>query len=144
MATAPSLEIEPVAAPAVRPTRAVTGNRQSRDSGVLLRLGLTFATGGLHAIPWLFPGAWPAEWLAQAAAIALGAACRPRAALAYGTTAGMLGIASSFYWGVAALRQTFDATPFLAWTVFIGLVALEGVSFGLFIWTASVAARRGV
>jgi apolipoprotein N-acyltransferase len=56
----------------------------------------------------------------------------------------MLAIASSFYWGVAALRQTFDATPVLAWTVFIGLVALEGLSFGLFIWTASVAARRGV
>src|SRR5690242_1011001 len=117
MATAPSLEIEPVAAPAVRRTRAVIRNRQSRDSGLLLRIGLTVATGAFHAIPWLFPGMWPAEWFAQAAAIALGAVCRPRSALAYGTAAGMLAIASSFYWGVAALRQTFDATPALAWTV---------------------------
>src|SRR3954453_23388763 len=108
MASASGLEVEPVAAPKIRCAHVVADSRPSRSGGLLLRLALTVATGGLYAIPWLWPGSLPAAWMAQAAAIALGAVCRPRAALGYGSIAGMIGIASSFYWGVAALRQTFD------------------------------------
>src|SRR5437868_4313273 len=104
MATAPGLEVEPVAAPEILCSHVVGDSKPSPGGGLLLRLGLTVATGGLYAIPWLWPGAWLAAWMAQTTAIALGASCRPRAALGYGSIAGMIGIASSFYWGVAALR----------------------------------------
>jgi apolipoprotein N-acyltransferase len=100
--------------------------------------------GLLHAAGWLFPGTWYAVWLAQAATIGLGAICRPRAALLYGSLTGAVGIGLSFYWGLAALQNTFDASPLTAASVFVGLVAIEAAGFGLFCWAISVATRCGV
>jgi apolipoprotein N-acyltransferase len=114
-----------------------------RQRGALLCLGLTLAAGSLHAAGWLFPGSWYAVWLGQAALIALAAGCSPRRAVAWGTVAGAIGIGSSFYWGVGALRQTFEAAPAVAWTLFVVLVAIEAFGFGLFCGAASLAARRG-
>jgi apolipoprotein N-acyltransferase len=69
---------------------------------------------------------------------------RPRLALVFGTLGGMLGIACSFHWGVAALRQTFDATFWMSWAIFAGLIAIEGFAFGLFCYLASLASHKGV
>jgi len=99
---------------------------------------------GLHAAGWLFPGAWLPAWLGQAGAVLLAVNCRPRLALLLGSIGGAFGIAGSFYWGVAALRQTFDATPVMAWTIFLGLVAIEGFGYGLFCFLVSVLAKCGV
>ncbi len=104
---------------------------------------LAVAAGVLHATAWMFAGTWYAAWLGQAALIGLGVACRPRAALLYGTAAGALGISLSFYWGLAALENTFDASPLAATAVFVALVAIEAVGVGLFCWAVSMAARRG-
>jgi len=143
MSSAPPLDIDETAAPAMRRRHVVANRRPQRWYGIVVRLGLIAATSAFHAIPWVFPGAWPAAWIGQAAAIGLGASCRPWVALGYGTAAGTLAIASSFYWGVAALRQTFDASPVVAWGIFVGLVVFEGLSFGLFVWAASAAAHGG-
>jgi apolipoprotein N-acyltransferase len=104
---------------------------------------LAVSAGLLHAAAWLFPGAWYAAWLGQAALIGLGVACRPRAAMLYGSMAGALGIAASFYWGLAALQNTFDASPLAAAAVFAALVSIEAVGMGLFCWAVAMAARRG-
>src|SRR5436190_16495819 len=71
-------------------------------AGVCGRASLAGVAGLLHAAGWLFPGAWYAVWLAQATMIGLGTMCRPRAALLYGSLTGAVGIAMSFYWGLAA------------------------------------------
>src|SRR6476660_1658980 len=132
------------APPRAKPARSV--RRQpagSRWSGTTARCALTLAAGSLHATGWVFPGAWYAVWPAQCALIALGAITTPRKAVLYGSAAGAIGIASSFYWGVDALRQTFDASSALAWIVFVLLVAFESLGFGLFCASVSYAARRG-
>src|SRR4051812_2687048 len=100
----------PLVEAAVGPPR----NRRLPPFGAFARLGLMLLAGGLHATGWLFPGAWYAVWVAQVALIGLAAGARPRTAFLYGTAAGAIEIGCSFYWGVAALRQTFDATPVVA------------------------------
>src|SRR5687767_5606618 len=125
-----SAMLSPVAS--ARPTRMrrqtpLRAGRPSRFGAAAL--GLTLAAGSLHAAGWLFPGAWLPVWAGQAALIALGVSTTPRRALVFGTLAGAIGIASSFYWGVAALRQTFDASPALAWSVFALLVVMESLGF---------------
>src|SRR5262245_1641805 len=114
-----------------------------RQRGILVCLGLTLAAGLLHAAGWLVPGAWYAVWFGQAALIALAAICSPRRAIAWGTVVGAIGIGSSFYWGGAALGQTFEAAPAVAWGLFVVLVAIEAFGFGLFCGAASLAARGG-
>jgi apolipoprotein N-acyltransferase len=108
------------------------------------RAALIFAVGGLHAAGWLFPGKWPAVWLAQAGLIALGVSTTPRRALCEGTLVGAIGIGSSFYWGVEALQQTFNASPLIAWSIFALLVTVEALGFGVFCCVTSFAAHRGV
>jgi len=102
------------------------------------------AAGLIHAVPWVFPGACWAAWIAQLITIVLAINCRPRQALAWGTFAGAIGIACSFYWGVAALHQTFDATFWMAWVLFAGLVAIEALGFGIFCYFTSLAAHKGI
>src|SRR5688572_10386487 len=89
--------------------------RANSWTGVALRCVLILTAGGLHAAGWLFPGTWPAVWAGQAALVALGVSTKPRLALLCGTLVGAIGIASSFYWGVAALKQQFAASPAVAW-----------------------------
>src|SRR4029079_12151930 len=50
----------------------------------------------------------------------------------------------SFYWGLAALQNPFDASPAAAGAIFTSLVAIGAVGFGLFCAAVSVAARGGV
>ncbi len=119
------------------------GERPNRWRATALGLCLVLAAGALHAAGWLFPGAWPSVWAGQVALIALGVRTTPRRALGFGTLVGAIGIGSSFYWGVAALRQTFDASPAIAWSVFGLLVTIEALGFGVLCWAASRAARGG-
>lgn len=126
------------------PARSLSRRPRPRQSaGTLSRCGLSLVAGWLHAVGWVFPGAWYAAWPAQAALIALGAVTTPAKAFAYGSASGAIGIAASFYWGVDALRQTFDATPAIAWTVFALLVGLEALGFGLFCAAVSYLRRGG-
>jgi apolipoprotein N-acyltransferase len=132
-----------------RPTRMrrqkrLRAKRPSRSGAAALVMCLTLAAGALHAAGWLFPGAWLPVWAGQAALIALGVSTTPRRALVFGTLAGAIGIASSFYWGVAALRQTFDASPAIAWSVFALLVVMESLGFGVLCFAASRASHGGV
>jgi apolipoprotein N-acyltransferase len=128
----------------VRRSKAVRRPPRRRWEGLALRLLLVFAAGGLHAAGWLFPGAWPTVWAGQAGLIALGVSTTPRRAFGYGTLVGVIGIASSFYWGIESLQQTFDATPAVAWTVFAMLVLLEAIGFGALCCVSSWAALRGI
>jgi apolipoprotein N-acyltransferase len=105
---------------------------------------LAAIAGSIHAIAWVFPGACWAAWVAQVITIVLAVSCRPRQALFYGTLGGMVGIACSFHWGIAALRQTFDATFWMSWAIFAGLVVVEGLGFGLFCSLTSLAAHKGL
>src|SRR5215211_2065037 len=109
----------------VRRSKAVRRPPRRRWEGLALRLLLVFAAGGLHAAGWLFPGAWPTVWAGQAGLIGLGVSTTPRRAFGYGTLVGVIGIASSFYWGIESLQQTFDATPAIAWTVFAMLPLVQ-------------------
>ena len=72
----------------------------------------------------------------------LAALCTPRTAFAWGTWTGAIGIGLSFHWGFQALLGTFDDSHFAAVTVFVSLVALEAIGFGLFSLVASMAAHR--
>jgi len=126
-------------------SRAVAPQARSLGwAGMYARAGLACVAGLLHAAGWLFPGTWYAVWLAQAATIGLGTMCRPRVAFLYGSLTGAVGIALSFYWGLAALQNTFDASPLTAGAVFLGLVAIEAAGFGMFCCAVSIAAGRGV
>jgi apolipoprotein N-acyltransferase len=125
-------------------SRAVAPQARSLGwAGVCGPLALGCAAGLLHALAWLFPGTWYTAWLGQAAFIGLAMTCRPRAALLYGSLGGALGIGVSFYWGLAALQNTFDASPLTAAAVFLALVALEAAGIGAFCWAVSIASRRG-
>ena len=109
-----------------------------------LRLTLAIAAGLLHGSGWLFPGMWYTVWPAQAALILLGVLCTPKSAFLHGFVTGAIGIGCSFYWGMAALNTTIDASPLLAAAIFSALVAWDAVGFGVLALVASLASRRGV
>ena len=110
---------------------------------VLAAAAMATTAGLSHAASWLWPPVAPGTWIGQALLIALGAANRPRAALAWGTVAGAIGIGLSFSWGLATLQSTLDASPATAGALFALLVAVEALPFGLAALVASLAARRG-
>ncbi|HEY2412427.1 MAG TPA: apolipoprotein N-acyltransferase [Pirellulaceae bacterium] len=133
---------------AIRPVVRIRRPRPAATPGDALPLAaiaaLASAAGLVHAIAWVFPGACWAAWIAQMLTILLAVSCRPRQALVWGAFAGAVGIACSFHWGIAALRQTFDATFWMAWVLFAGLVAIEAVAFGLFCCLTAAAAHKGI
>jgi len=118
-------------------------SRTPRFRRLVLRCGLAASGGLLHACGWLFPGAWPAVWIGQAAMVSLGAVCRTREAFCYGFLLGVIGIGISFYWGAEALKHTFNTLPVVAWSAFVLLVALEAAAIGLFCTFVSLFSRRG-
>src|SRR5437868_2991657 len=107
MATDIAVDIPSAAALQVPPQRA------QAVSSVRLHLTTAAIAALLHACGWLFPGAWEAVWVGQAATIALGAMCRPRAAFGYGFVLGGIAISLSFYWGAWTLRFIFDTMPWV-------------------------------
>src|ERR1044072_66397 len=113
-------------------------------SAVALRLGIVLIAGGFHGLGWVFPGAWYSVWIGHTAFVTLGVLCRPRAAFAYGTLAGAIGIGAAFHWGIDALKLTIDAPTPVAWTIFTILVAIEGISLGVFSLTVSLVSRLGL
>src|SRR5262245_37627467 len=110
---------------------------------ISLRLAIAASAGCFLAIAWLLPGIWLPVWVGQALLITLALTCRPCGALAYGGLGGALAIGLSFYWGVAALQTTCEASLLTASLVFAFLVAFEAAGFGLFCLILSVFFRRG-
>ncbi len=107
-------------------------------------IALSLLAGGFHAVSWLLPGVWPAAWIGQSLLIFVAATHPPRAAFWYGIIGGALGIALSFYWGIAALQMTIDANLPLAYGIFSALVLVEGLSFAIFCLLTSLARRGGI
>lgn len=98
---------------------------------VLYLLALFFAAR-IFSFPWLTQDYWYAAWIGMAILLVLLKLVPPKFAFVVGVAFGAISISTSFYWAERMLVYTMNQTGFVPKALFLTLVILESLPFGVF------------